>query len=265
MISEDLHTGLRVRVEGRLETQLRDPDLVEEGFDRSDEIPEAQIVIGNQSLHLMEFAQVRRVHGFVPEDAIDGKVPGRGESTWLIREFVQHLRRYRRCVRAQQVLEGLGPLKVVPVTDRSGPAHLVHLLDAFVIRPRYRHRFGRFLDEERIVRIACGVRLRLEERIEIPERTLHPLVRGHFGESHLHEDLAEFGPYLEEWVQVPAPHRGPERVEIERFEFRGLPRPAVQHFLGQVGGPLDAGRRVRRPPRDPVGLDRLDIHQFAAF
>jgi len=51
-------------------------------------------------------------------------------------------------------------------------------------------------EEERVVRVACRVLLWLEQRIKVPERGLHIVVGGHFGEAHLGEDLAELRAHL---------------------------------------------------------------------
>ena len=49
--------------------------------------------------------------------------------------------------------------------------------------------------------------LGLEEGIEVPEGRLNELVRGHFLEAHLHEDLTELVTDLE------------KRMEITSLEF----------------------------------------------
>lgn len=45
VISEDLHGGLGVWVEGRLEAQLRDADLLEEGLDGADQVAQGQVAV----------------------------------------------------------------------------------------------------------------------------------------------------------------------------------------------------------------------------
>ena len=45
------------------------------------------------------------------------------------------------------------------------------------------------------------VLLRLEERIEVPERGLDVLVGRHLVEPHLEEDLPELLLHFEQWVQ----------------------------------------------------------------
>jgi hypothetical protein len=259
MVPEDLHAGLGVRVEGGLEAELRDADLLEEGFDRPKEVSQAQIVVGHQPLDLVELAQVRGVHGLVPEHAVNGKVLGGLEPAGLVGELVQHLGRHGGGVRPQQVLVRLGILEHVPVPDRPGPTPLVHLLDPFVVVGRDLQGPGRFGQEEGVVRVAGGVRLRLEERVKVPEARLDPPVAGHFGEPHLQQDLPELGPDLEERVQVSRRGLFSERQEVVRLEGRRLPRPRIQQFLGEVG-------RLSHPLGLVVGssldLVRLAGHQL---
>lgn len=44
---------------------------------------------------------------------------------------------------------------------------------------------GWLCEEERVVGVASGVLLRLEERVEVPEAAFHILVRWHFFKAHL--------------------------------------------------------------------------------
>lgn len=52
MVSEDLHGRLGVRIEGRLEAQLGDADLLEEGLDGADQVAQGQVAVRHQALHL---------------------------------------------------------------------------------------------------------------------------------------------------------------------------------------------------------------------
>ena len=52
VVSEDLHGGLGVWVEGRLEAQLRYADLLEEGLDRANQVTQGQVAVRHQALHL---------------------------------------------------------------------------------------------------------------------------------------------------------------------------------------------------------------------
>ncbi len=78
-----LHGGLRVGVVGRLEAQRGDADLVEEGLEEGDKVPECEVVVGDEELYLVELGEVRGVHRLVSEHAVDGKVLFRGEHSRL--------------------------------------------------------------------------------------------------------------------------------------------------------------------------------------
>ena len=41
--------------------------------------------------YLMEFAEMRGVHGLVPEDPVDGEIAFWGKSAFLIGQAIQHL------------------------------------------------------------------------------------------------------------------------------------------------------------------------------
>jgi hypothetical protein len=74
------------------------------------------------------------------------------------------------------------------------------------------------------VHVSGGVALRLEEGVEVPERALHELGRGHLIETHLEQDFSEERPHLQQGVQVPALRDLALSVEIEFLEFCLLPR-----------------------------------------
>ena len=76
-------------------------------------------------------------------------------------------------------------LEFVPISNGSGPPLLVHLNNPLIVVRGEGDGRGRFLDEEGVVSVAGGVRLRLEEGVEIPEARLDPLFakRRRWGES----------------------------------------------------------------------------------
>lgn len=88
-------------------------------------------------------------------------------------------------MRSEDILLGLIVAPVVSVSDRSVTALLVSFLDSLpVLGVEVLGAWG-VSHEERIVRVSRGMLLRLEERVEVPESTLHELVGGHFFETHL--------------------------------------------------------------------------------
>jgi len=262
VVPENLHGRFRVGIERRFETKLGDPDFLEEGFDCPDQIPQRQVVVGNETLDLVELAKVGRVHRLVPEDAVDREVAGGLESTFLVGQLVQHLGRYGGGVGPQQIFHRLLPFEIIPVSNRTGSAHLVHRLDAFVVLLGNLGGVHGFLDEESVVRVTGWMGLGLEQGIKVPERGFHPLVRRHFLEPHLHENLSEFRPDLEERVEVPAPYLFPQRHEVVGLEGGRLPGPGIQHLLRQVGRFLLAFRSVLRSSFHLEGFSSVQPNQF---
>lgn len=157
MIPKDLHARFRVRIECRLEAQLRNANFLEESFDGPDEVTQTEIVIGHKSFHLVKFAQVCGIHGFVAKHAVDGKVASRLKASRLVGQFVEHLRRNGSSVCAQQILHGFVAFKVVPITNRPGTTRFMHSFDPFVILFGHLHCCGGMTDEKGVVRIAGGV------------------------------------------------------------------------------------------------------------
>eukprot|EP00042_Codosiga_hollandica_P053874 m.716109 g.716109 ORF g.716109 m.716109 type:complete len:473 (+) comp58794_c0_seq2:749-2167(+) len=92
----------------------------------------------------------------------------------------------------------------------------------------------RFREEEGVVHVASRVLLGLEEGVEIPERRLHEVVGGHFGEAHFEENLAVLGSDFEQWVKRAVLHRFAKRIEIELLEGLGGPRTIQQHLCRQI-------------------------------
>lgn len=186
VVSKDFHGWFGVWVEGRLETKLSDSNLLEESFDGSNQITKGQIIVGYKTFDLVELAQVSCIHSLVTEDTIDGEVSCRLETSRLVGQLVQHLRRNSSGVCSKQILESFFPLEIVAVSDRSSSTDFVHGLYSFIVFLRDTDGFSWFLDEESIVGITGRVRLWLEKRVEVPERRLDPLIGRHLSESHLH-------------------------------------------------------------------------------
>jgi len=93
-------------------------------------------------------------------------------------------------------------LPVVFIALRAEAASLVDRLDLFGVALRSALAVGRILEEEGVVSVSGRMTLRLEQRIEVPEGTLHVPVGGHLSKAHLHKDLLELLPHLEERMQV---------------------------------------------------------------
>ena len=71
VVSEDLHGGFCVGVEGWFKPELGDSNFLEESLDGSDEVAETEVVVRDETLDLVELAKVGCVHALVPEDSVD--------------------------------------------------------------------------------------------------------------------------------------------------------------------------------------------------
>ena len=56
--------------------------------------------------------------------------------------------------------------------------------------------------------------LRLEQRIEVPERRLHELIRGHLRETHFQKNLAELGTNHQQGMEITALRLFAQRAEV---------------------------------------------------
>mmetsp|Transcript_32088 Transcript_32088/g.76699 ORF Transcript_32088/g.76699 Transcript_32088/m.76699 type:complete len:411 (-) Transcript_32088:84-1316(-) len=263
---ENLHAGLGVGVVGWLETDVLEAEFLEELFDHAHQVSERQVAVHHQAFDLVELGEVGGVEGLIPEHSVDTEVLFGGELL-LLRQAVQHLGRDGGGVSAEQVLLGLGYAPRVPVPERLdrggsgvlGPAYravayLVGSLDLVLVVFGDGEAGGRVLDEERVLHVASGVRLGLEERVEVPERRLHEAVRRHLLEAHLQENLPELRADLEEGVEAAGPAVLPQRLEVVGLELGGLPTAVAHHLHGDVGSSLRARRSILRALGHRVGL-----------
>ena len=77
--------------------------------------------------------------------------------------------------------------------DGTEATFLVRSLDDLEVVFRHAERGSGVLDEKRVVCVAGRVRLRLEQRVEVPERRLHELVGRHLLETDCDGDADSFG------------------------------------------------------------------------
>jgi hypothetical protein len=231
--AEDLHAWLRVRVVGRLETQLLDATLLEELFNNSHHVAKCQFVVSDESFNLMELCKVGCIQRLVAEHSIDGEILGRLEHL-LLRELVEHSGGDAGCVGSHDVLCRFLLLPIILVPLRSVSADRVDSFDAFQVIHRELVRLGRIGDKERVVSIARRMLLRLEKRVEIPETALDKIVCRHLSEPHLEEDLSELCPNFEQGVQVTTFGHLATRVKVESFKLFLLPQPTRNHVSCQV-------------------------------
>ena len=145
------------------------------------------VLINNKALDLMELSQMSGVEGFIAEDSIDWKIFHWFEAArpfCLLRKFVKHLWGYCCSMCSQDIFSGFFKRPTLSVSKRILKTLFMCLFDSSTVV------FGNVVtgdwifEEESIVHVSGRMTLRLEERIEVPERTLHKLVCWHFIESH---------------------------------------------------------------------------------
>ena len=204
----------RLRIERRLEANVRDADLGEEVVDHPYQVAQIQVPIGHEQLHLVELSQVSCVHRLVSEHAVNREAFEGSESLRILRHFVQLLRAHRGGVGPQDVLHRLLSAPVISIAERPKPSFRVDLRHVLQVVLRHRSGGGRVADEEGVLRIASRMALRLEQRVEVPERRLHELVRRHLGEPHFEKDLAELGSNHQQRMQIPRLWLFPQRTEV---------------------------------------------------
>lgn len=70
VVGEDFQTGLRVRVEGRLVFEVGHADFLEEGRHHTHQVCQADVLVDDQTLDLVEFSKVSGVKGLIAEHPI---------------------------------------------------------------------------------------------------------------------------------------------------------------------------------------------------
>mmetsp|Transcript_23048 Transcript_23048/g.75139 ORF Transcript_23048/g.75139 Transcript_23048/m.75139 type:complete len:313 (-) Transcript_23048:55-993(-) len=168
-------------------------------------------------------------------------------------------------MRPHHVLVRLHPRPRVAVPVRTFASHLVESLDALEVVFRNALHFGGVGHEKRVVRVACGVLLRLDERVEVPERRFHKVVRRHLLEPELEKDVPELLSHLEERVEVASARRlASKRRKVVRLKLRRLPRPVREHVSRELRllllalerklGPFAQAVRSALPQREQLAL-----------
>ena len=88
-------------------------------------------------------------------------------------------------------------------------------------------------NKERVVRISGWMTLRLEKRIEVPERAFNEPIGRHLGETHAKKDLLELLSDHQKRMQMTARKWYTCRGEIVLLELLVLPAAIPQHFSRQ--------------------------------
>ena len=125
----------------------------------------------------------------------------------------------------EQVLLRLIDIPIVVVAEGAVTSFFMNFLYFFSILLRELFALDRLFKEKGIMHVSRWVALRLEKRVEVPERTLYKLCSGHLIETHFKKNLSEQGSNLEQRVQVAAVGDLTLSIEVEFLEFSVLPSP----------------------------------------
>jgi hypothetical protein len=144
---------------------------------------EANSAIDDDTLDLVELSQMGSIQSLIPEHSIDGEVL-HGSKLFFLCLVVEHLGADGCGMRTQDILESLLFAPAWTISDGTFKSMLVSLLDSFQVLGWDRVALGWVGQEESVVHVTSWMTLRLEKRIEIPERTLNPSACRHLIESH---------------------------------------------------------------------------------
>lgn len=180
MVNENFHGRLGVRVIRRFEFQSGDPDFREEIPDKALQVRKTQVLSNNQSFHLVELSEMSCIQGLVSEHSVNREQFGRSENSGffvLVSDLLEISRAYSGCVGSEDISSRLFNRPVILPTIGflvfSLETLLVDFLHSFYVVLHFLGIVGaefRFGEEEGVVGISCWVLLRLEERVEVPER-----------------------------------------------------------------------------------------------
>mmetsp|Transcript_1816 Transcript_1816/g.2637 ORF Transcript_1816/g.2637 Transcript_1816/m.2637 type:complete len:231 (-) Transcript_1816:248-940(-) len=124
---------------------------------------------------------------------------------------------------------------------------------------------GGLVEEEGVVSVPCGMLLRLEESVEIPETGLDVVVCGHFLKAHLGEDLTELRTDLQEGMQMAAGNGTTHGIEVVSLELLALPGSLSHHVGKHISGGLLALSRKLGTFLHFIGLPLLELNHLATL
>ena len=265
MVAEDLEGRLGVGIVCGFVLQTLQANLLEEGLHDAQQMSQANVLVHDQAFNLVELRQMSGVKCLVTEDSVDTEVLHGLEDTGLLSllsKLVEHLRADCRGVGAKDVLLGLLKGPAFAVAEGVLESVFVGGLYALLVLFRERVAGHGVLKEEGVVHVAGGVRLRLEQTIEVPERTLHESVSRHLVETHLQEGFAELSPHFQQRVQVPSVGDLAASVQVLLLELGIFPGSSAKHFCGKLSFHLHALRSEVCALGDLVGLVSSDADKF---
>lgn len=119
------------------------------------------------------------------------------------------------------------------------------------------------LEEESIMSISGGMTLRLEKRVEVPERTLDKAIRRHLRETHFEEDFFELLTDEEKRMKVTTRERHASSIEVVLLEGLVLPGTGAHHLRSQFSLHLDSLSREVATLSDLITFDTLDSEMLS--
>lgn len=148
----------------------------------------SQVSVNDKPFNLMKFCQMSIIQGFISEDSIN-REEFSGPEWFFFSNLLQILRRNCRSMSSQQIFVGFLRLPFIVISSASKSSLLMNIFHSLEILFIFNFSILRMSDEESIMSISGRMGLRLEQRIEIPERAFYISVSFHFFKSHLNQNL----------------------------------------------------------------------------
>ncbi|KAH3666811.1 hypothetical protein OGAPHI_003260 [Ogataea philodendri] len=137
-------------------------------------VAQGQVVVGKDTLDLVELGQVRGIDGLVTENPVDREQSG---WFWIGSQFLEHVRRNGGGVCSQHRTQRLRTLPRISVTDGAVGTFLVDLLDVFPVFFVFRFLCCSWVFQvEGVLQISGWMLLRNKQGVKVPETALHVLV-----------------------------------------------------------------------------------------
>src|SRR2546422_48149 len=256
-----LHARLGVREVPGAELDPLEPEALVELPNNPEEHRQGGAILHHDALDLVELREVLPVQRVPPEVPADDERLLRGRG--VVHEVLQRDRgrvapedRLLRLPAVPRVPPPLAPRAVPALVDLRDPAH-----DVLCREPEG----GGRVHVQRVEDVPRGMVLGLEQRVEVPERGLHP-VPGDLREPHPEEDPPDLLDVLREDVDLPGVDRRRERPDVVRADLDGLPLPAPEELRGELRDLLlqlealrdDLAARVREADLPPHALPLRD-------
>jgi len=113
--------------------------------------------------------------------------------------------------------------------------------------------------------VSRRVGLRLEQRIEVPERRLNEPISGHLVEAHLEQSLSKLGTNFQKRMQVATVRHLTSSVQVCLFELSIFPCSSSKHICGQLCFQLNSRRLIVAALGDLITLESCNIQKLTLF